>query len=924
MKKRFLAALLCLALALPISGLALATGVQTDPAETTTPVGGIMTAPSETTTVPAETTVASDETTTAAETTTMVPETTAGAEETSTTVPETTVSEREEPLPDIHTLVFTDAGPFLPPVNVAPVRRMAANRVLVGGGDEDKDNGLELSKRATANEDGTYTITMEAYTTGEVTTTTKTVPVDIVLVLDQSGSMAYNFAGESTGNIKAKRQYALKNAVRNFIDSVAGKYSEEADHRMAIVTFGGSAQTRMGWTKVDEDGQARLKGSVNSLPNDPSGATNAAAGMQQAESLMGAGYGYTGTNTERQKIVIVFTDGVPTTSTDFNTTVASNAIKSAKSLKDGGVTVYSIGIFNGADPGELYGEKWDYELFQDITCSGEVGSYWGESWAASIFGGNDFAGIDIAAGNRFLNYLSSNFMKADSVGLERGTYNPGGHILSGGTGYKIIENFGRSASNYYLTANDSASLNEIFQEISDNIEHATIDLDADTIVRDTVTPYFNLPPIASEIKVYTAEYDGTNFAERELSTLTATVEGSVVSVTGFDFNQNFVSETVKADGTYGRKLIIEFTVKPKNGFLGGNNVPTNGTASGVYDKDGQLIGSFDVPHVNVPVVKPTLAVTDKTIYLDGSEAVTVDELYTPFAVAEDWMDDFVTISYTKPASIDQTDCGDYGYAVTLTPDAALASSKGTPATAQTSDTATAHVHVLKPSVTGTVCDVEKYYGETYNLGDGAGGAIDVTWADTHTDHTPGTPEGTAPYGADDLELAYAAEGFTSGSALGKKDMDVTVSVVKKTDKTPVNAAITTTCAADVGCTTPDTDGKYTVHIKTCQLTLTKAGGQVGDTYVFHIKRDGQPYMTVQVTGNASRTVYELPVGTYTVEEEGTWSWRYDGVADKTATLSAQQDADTITCTNTPNNLIYWLNGYSAAKVNNPNAVAVAK
>ena len=153
---------------------------------------------------------------------------------------------------------------------------------------------------------------------------------------------------------------------------------------------------------------------------------------------------------------------------------------------------------------------------------------------------------------------------------------------------------------------------------------------------------------------------------------------------------------------------------------------------------------------------------------------------------------------------------------------------------------------------------------------------------------------------------------------------MTVSVVKKTDKTPVNASITTTCTAGVGCTTPDTDGKYTVHIKTCQLTLTKAGGQVGDTYVFHIKRDGQPYMTVQVAGNASRTVYELPVGTYTVEEEGTWSWRYDGVADKAAALSAQQDADTITCTNTPNNLIYWLNGYSAAKVNNPNAVAVAK
>ena len=168
------------------------------------------------------------------------------------------------------TVVFTEAGPFLPAVNVSSARRWLRTSSFSA---RQTDNGLILNK--TAEYDATSNsvkIRLEAYTTGTVTTTTTTVPVDIVLVLDQSGSMAYDFDGNRTNTNADRRQYAMKQAVNGFIDAVAAKYSADADHRMAIVTFGSSASTRQGWTYVDpDDGAATLKESINGLPNSPSG-----------------------------------------------------------------------------------------------------------------------------------------------------------------------------------------------------------------------------------------------------------------------------------------------------------------------------------------------------------------------------------------------------------------------------------------------------------------------------------------------------------------------------------------------------------------------------------------------------------------------------------------------------------------------------
>ena len=111
------------------------------------------------------------------------------------------------------------------------------------------------------------------------------------------------------------------------------------------------------------------------------------------------------------------------------------------------------------------------------------------------------------------------------------------------------------------------------------------------------------------------------------------------------------------------------------------------------------------------------------------------------------------------------------------------------------------------------------------------------------------------------------------------------------------------------CTVP-TDKEFLLHVKTCQLSITKSGGAADESYVFDVYKDGVKYSEVTISGNDTETIYELPVGTYTIQEDVKWSWRYpnpsysNGVA-----LSKYNSSGTITCTNTKG-LINWLNGFS--------------
>lgn len=534
-------------------------------------------------------------------------------------------------------------GPILPLVvtrpQTSPYRAARAPSLADTG--ETQDDGLELTKTVTPKADGGYTVHLEAYTTGTVTTSTTTKPCDIVLVLDQSGSMADDFSGKETNNETDTRQYAMKQAVNKFIDNVATKAKDEGvEHRIAIVKFAGKStntvgdgtyrdgrytynysQVVKGLTAVNDASGANattLKTAVNQL--QAKGGTQTQNGLNHAQSLLAN----VDSARDSSKVVIVFTDGMPGDS-GFNASVATSAIASAKSMKDAGVTVYTVGIFTGAKVDQLYGDTG----FSN-NSNGSVGSYWA-NWYT-----ND--GVDVPAGNRFLNYVSSNFKNASEIGLKSYDY---------GYGWEVTKNFTRDKTGYYMTASNSTALNNIFTSISQTIGSANIDLGSETVIKDIVTPYFTVPQNAGAIRLSTAAYNGSAFGAPVAAdpSVTAAIDPATraVNVTGFDFNQNYVSTNAKADGTFGKKLIIEFDVSVEAGFLGGNQVPTNGGQSGIY-AEGTMIKAFEVPTQDVEVKSITPTADDKTIYL--GDPANLQELVHQNATFDGTNNAFVKVTYT--------------------------------------------------------------------------------------------------------------------------------------------------------------------------------------------------------------------------------------------------------------------------------------
>ena len=543
-------------------------------------------------------------------------------------------------------------GPILPLVMTHPQSSSsyrAARAPSLADTGETQDDGLELSKKVTANGSG-YTVHLEAYTTGTVNTSTTTKPCDIVLVLDQSGSMADDFNGNKTNKEADTRQYAMKQAVNTFIDNVAKKAKDEdVEHRIAIVKFAGKSTNTVGddaytygyynyrsnYSQVvkeltavnDASGEnaTTLKTAVNQLQAD--GGTQTQNGLNHAQRLLSS----VDSARDSSKVVIVFTDGMPGDS-GFDANVATSAIASAKSMKDAGVTVYTVGIFTGANVGQLYGNTGFSK-----NSNGSVGSYWANK--------NTSNGTDVPAGNRFLNYVSSNFKAASEIGLQEYSEE---HLFSADYyGWEVTKNFNRDKTGYYMTASNSAALNNIFTSISQTIGSANIDLGSETVIKDIVTPYFTLPQNAGKVRLYTADYDGSAFGAQQTvgSPVAATIDPDTraVNVTGFNFNQNYVTTNAKADGTHGKKLIIEFDVSVEAGFLGGNQVPTNDGQSGIYAK-GTMIKAFDVPTQDVEVKSITPMADPETIYLGDS--ANLQELVHQNATFDGTNNAFVDVTYT--------------------------------------------------------------------------------------------------------------------------------------------------------------------------------------------------------------------------------------------------------------------------------------
>lgn len=212
------------------------------------------------------------------------------------------------------------------------------------------------------NEESDFLTTLSAMSSTSNSTVTVTTPLDIVMVLDASGSMDDPMGGRDS----TKRIDALKSAANSFINTIAkqneGIEGVDRQHRVAIVKFAGDKTNKVGndqykkgqfWynnsqvmkgltdcsggnVKVLEDTVAGIK---------PSGATRADYGLELAGDI-------TSDRADAKKIVVFFTDGKPTSFSEFDSDVAKGAVTAAKKMKDGKATVYTIGIFSGADPAD--------------------------------------------------------------------------------------------------------------------------------------------------------------------------------------------------------------------------------------------------------------------------------------------------------------------------------------------------------------------------------------------------------------------------------------------------------------------------------------------------------------------------------------------------------------------------------------------
>ena len=493
---------------------------------------------------------------------------------------------------------------------------------------------------------------------------------------------------------------------------------------------------------------------------------------------------------------------------------------------------------------------------------------------------------------------------------------------------------------YYLSAGDTTALNSIFTQISNQVSSPAINLGTETVVRDILSPYFNLPEgtDAESIRLYTADYNGTTFEDRvPADGITATVNTGTetIEVRGFDFTANFVSETTKPGETYGKKLIIEFdTVFDRSSTFGGNGIPTNADASGVYSGN-ECVEYFVSPTVDIPIVFD-FGTSDSTIYLsqnaNAQSLVGVRDNYTPNGTNNAHVNIVFTItgggktatltynagkgvgtwSDDSLSSLALTDCTDFTVSCTVTP------INGGTVSEKVIGPKTATIHVLRPTIVWK--DIEVYLGDTVDL-DTAFNSVSWTDANADTTHTAPEATGTAPV------IAYTYSIYDGG--LGSIGGDIYTPA--RTDACPINVSVTvggmseldgyvtsySSCGTHpiVSHTLSVNSPEFYVHVKTCSITITKLGYDEnlqngGQTFLFEVVDSNNAVVaTVAIRENGSATVVGLPVGTYTVREVNAWSWRYNAHGDVTVTLNADSPTGTAEFENVVANR-HWLSGDS--------------
>ena len=528
-----------------------------------------------------------------------------------------------------------------------------------------EENGVTVNKWVSTDGDGNYRLNMEAYASNEVTSTTTTKPLDIVLVLDVSGSMderlgegsfqytpasrnewTYNNVasreyyyndGESYQRVYARADYegwrpfgeytnfrltdendqliptsktgdsadnvlytgtlytrtwsegdtkleAMKKAVNAFIDQVALSSDQ---HRISVVKFASEEawpgyynDTKIvcGLTNTNKSGVTTLKGYVNDLW--AGGATRADMGLELAEDILDRN---TVEGRDSKEVVVLFTDGEPTSGSSFEDNVAASAVNTAKGIKDDGVTIYTVGMFGSTSN-------------EDVTD--------------------------------YMNGVSSNHPEATAVEYYQGQPYDSWQNLYLGT---------RASSDYYFTADSASDLENIFEGIAEDVTTSTLAVcpDETAILSDTLSEYFDFPAdmqTSSNGSDVTVSYvkaksvnDGTITWEESASELPdgsdieVEVTDGTITITGFDYYENAVTKhVVNGETTYsGGKLVVSFPIELDEAACVADTSITNGQyPTNSIEKDSQAGLAYKAKKDDKANIASTLLDKSPTVYYD--------------------------------------------------------------------------------------------------------------------------------------------------------------------------------------------------------------------------------------------------------------------------------------------------------------------
>lgn len=412
-----------------------------------------------------------------------------------------------------------------------------------------------IAKKNGAND--TYTLNLNV--TGKRSSTSQTVsqPVDIALVLDVSGSMSKTM-GETT------KLAALKKAAKEFLTNTANKNAAIADNgnkiRVSLVKFASTKRDTTGNDRYNSwDGKHNYTQIVNNLTDNMNtlsasvdalqagGATRADYGLEKANAVLA------GARANAKKVVVFFTDGEPSSYSGFDDDVANTAVKNAKTLKDSGTTIYSVGVFSKADPSDTSGKF-----------------------------------------NAYMNAVSSNYPNAT-------TYRNLGTKVDGG--------------NYYMIASNSEGLSKVFEDIQQTI--TTTNGYTGVTIQDTLSEYAEFADADPKAKVVTNDdTDVTAQWNIKVNgkTITASPKSSDPLPDGVTYTLQFdIKPTQKAyddyaanknaekdgydgvTGSAGSDAADNATSAGKPGFY------TNDSACLAYSGDGETHACGDTPYVEQPV-----------------------------------------------------------------------------------------------------------------------------------------------------------------------------------------------------------------------------------------------------------------------------------------------------------------------------------